>query len=237
MAVNFQPIYVLASGGERALEQLDNVTNNISNANTSGFKKVLIREMSQKIPENLPPLDSLFVFPRFIDSPTLNSQGPLIKTENPFDVAIQGEGFFTVETGIGRFYTRNGHFAISSDGFLVTSSGGYILDENNQRIRLNPNQRVEITKDGAIYQEGEQVARIRVVNLQNLSHVGDSYYTGQELPATNYSLNQGYIESSNVEIIKEMVELITSHRRFDIYMNLIKSLDVLEGKVNEIGKA
>lgn len=237
MAVNFQPIYVLASGGERALEQLDNTTNNIANANTAGFKKVLVREMSQKIPENLPALDSLFVFPRFMDSPTINSQGPVIKTENPLDIAIQGDGFFTVETTTGRFYTRNGHLNISSDGYLVNSSGGYILSENNQRIRLNPNQRIDITKEGFIYQEGQQVAKIRVVNLQNLRHIGDSYYTGQETPAINYSLNQGYLESANVEIVKEMVELINSHRRFDIYMNLIKSLDTLEGKVNEIGKA
>lgn len=237
MAVNFQPIYVLASGGERALEQLDNITNNISNSNTTGFKKVLIREMSQKIPENLPPLDSLFVFPRFMDSPTLNTQGPVVKTDNPLDLAIQGDGFFTVETAAGRLYTRNGHFFISQEGFLVTSSGGYVLDENGQRIRLNPDQRVDITTEGVIYQAGQQVARIRVTGLGNLSHVGNSYYTGQEIPATGYSINQGYLESSNVEIVKEMVELITSHRRFDIYMNLIKSLDMLEGKVNEIGRA
>lgn len=237
MAVNFQPIYVLASGGERALEQLDNITNNISNSNTTGFKKVLIREMSQKIPENLPPLDSLFVFPRFMDSQTLNTQGPVVKTDNPLDLAIQGDGFFTVETAAGRLYTRNGHFFISQEGFLVTSSGGYVLDENGQRIRLNPDQRVDITREGVIYQAGQQVARIRVTGLGNLSHAGNSYYTGQEIPVTGYSVNQGYLESSNVEIVKEMVELITSHRRFDIYMNLIKSLDMLEGKVNEIGRA
>ncbi|MEZ0323929.1 MAG: flagellar hook basal-body protein [Hydrogenothermaceae bacterium] len=237
MAVNFQPIYILASGGERVLEQLDITTNNISNANTTGFKKVLMREMSQKIPENLPPASDLFVFPRFMDSPTLNIQGSSIKTDNPLDVAIEGDGFFTVETGRGRLYTRNGHFNISSDGFLVTSSGGYLLDENGKRIKLNQNGRIDITREGFIYQNGQQIGRLRIVNLQNLSHVGDSYYTGQESPAGNYRIHQGYLENSNVEIVKEMVNLINSHRRFDIYMNLAKSLDMLEGKVNDIGKA
>lgn len=237
MAVNFQPLYVMASAGERAIEQLDKTTNNISNANTAGFKKVIIREMSQKIPENFPPSDNLFVFPRSLDSPTLNTAGSIIKTDNPLDVAIEGEGFFTVDTGVGRLYTRNGHFSISSDGFLVTSSGGYLVDENGQRIRLNQNGRIDITKDGTIYQDNQLVGKLRIVNLQNIVHFGDSYYNGQETLISNYSVNQGYLESSNVEIVKEMVEMINSHRRFDIYMNVLKSLDTLEGKVNELGKA
>lgn len=237
MAVNFQPIYILASGGERALDQLDTTTNNISNGSTPGFKRTLLREMSQKIPENPGQLGDLLVFPRFMDSLTINSQGALVKTDNPLDLAIEGEGFFTVETGIGRFYTRNGHLSMSSDGFLVTSFGGYVLDENGGRIRLNPSGKIDITKGGVIYQAGQQIGKIRVVNLQNLRHLGDSYYTGDEVPTNRFGINQGYLESSNVEIVKEMVNMINSHRRFDIYMNLIKSLDMLEGKVNEIGKA
>lgn len=237
MGVNFQPLYILAAGGERAMEQLDKATNNIANANTTGFKKTIIREMSQKIPDNVSPTDNLFVFPKFLDSPTLNSQGSIVKTDNPLDVAISGEGFFTVETGSGRLYTRNGHFSISADGFLISSSGGYVLSENGQRIKLNQNGRIDIAKDGTVYQDNQAVGRLRVVNLQNIKHFGDSYYTGQESLTVNYTINQGYIESSNVEIVKEMVEMINSHRRFDMYMNMLKSLDMLEGKVNDIGKA
>jgi Flagella basal body rod protein. len=74
MAINFQPIYILASGGERATEQLDTTTNNIANSNTPGFKKLLLREMSQKIPENKGKVGDLLVFPRFMDSPVLNFQ-------------------------------------------------------------------------------------------------------------------------------------------------------------------
>lgn len=237
MAINFQPIYILASGGERALEQLDTTTNNISNVNTYGFKRLLVREMSQKIPENQGPIGDLLVFPRFMDSPTISSQGAIIKTDNPLDFAIEGDGFFTVETNIGRLYTRNGHFLLSPEGFLTTTSGGYVLDENGNRIRLTPSGRVDVTKEGFIYQNGQQIGRLRIVNLQNLRHFGDSYYTGNEIQAGVFKINQGYLESSNVEIVREMVNMINSHRRFDIYMNLIKSLDMLEGKVNEMGKA
>ncbi|MGB9766185.1 MAG: flagellar hook-basal body protein [Sulfurihydrogenibium sp.] len=237
MAVNFQPIYILASGGSRAVEQLDTVTNNIANASTVGFKKILMREMSQKIPENVGQTGDLLVFPRFRDTQVLNSQGGLIKTENPLDVAIEGDGFFQVESGIGRFYTRNGHFYKDRDGFLVDQNGAYVLDINNRRIRLTGEGRVDITPNGEIYQDNQLMGRLKVVNLQNLQPAGNGYYTGQETQAQRFLVRQGFLEASNVNIVKEMVDIINSHRRFDIYMNLAKALDQLEGRLNEIGKA
>jgi len=236
MAINFQPIYILASGGERATEQLDTTTNNIANSNTPGFKKLLVREMSQKIPENKGKVGDLLVFPRFMDSPVLNFQGPLIKTENNLDLAIVGDGFFTVESAIGRYYTRNGHFSINQEGYLVDVNGAYVLDENFRRIQIQ-DSKFQITPKGEIYQNGQITGKIRVVNLQNLQAVGNSYYQGQEQQITNFEIKQGYLEGANLNIVKEMVEMINNHRRFDIYMNLAKYLDMLEGKVNEIGKA
>jgi flagellar basal-body rod protein FlgF len=236
MAINFQSIYILASGGERATEQLDTTTNNIANSNTPGFKKLLVREMSQKIPENKGKVGDLFVFPRFMDSPVLNFQGPLIKTENKLDLAIAGDGFFTVESAVGRYYTRNGHFSINQEGYLVDVNGAYILDENLRRIQIQ-DSKFQITPKGEIYQNGQITGKIRIVNLQNLQAVGNSYYQGQEQQITNFEIKQGYLEGANLNIVKEMVEMINNHRRFDIYMNLAKSLDMLEGKVNEIGKA
>lgn len=236
MAINFQPIYILASGGERAAEQLDTTTNNIANSNTPGFKKLLVREMSQKIPENKGKVGDLLVFPRFMDSPVLNFQGPLIKTENNLDLAIVGDGFFTVESAIGRYYTRNGHFSINQEGYLVDVNGAYVLDENFRRIQIQDGK-FQITPKGEIYQNGQITGKIRVVNLQNLQAIGNSYYQGQEQQITNFEIKQGFLEGANLNIVKEMVEMINNHRRFDIYMNLTKSLDMLEGKVNEIGKA
>jgi flagellar basal-body rod protein FlgF len=236
MAINFQPIYILASGGERATEQLDTTTNNIANSNTPGFKKLLLREMSQKIPENKGKVGDLLVFPRFMDSPVLNFQGPLIKTENNLDLAIVGDGFFTVESVVGRYYTRNGHFSINQEGYLVDVNGAYVLDENFGRIQIQ-DSKFQITPKGEIYQNGQIIGKIRVVNLQNLQAVGNSYYQGQEQQKTNFEIKQRYLEGANINIVKEMVEMINNHRRFDIYMNLAKSLDMLEGKVNEIGKA
>jgi len=235
MAINFQPIYVLATGGERALDNIDITTNNISNSSTPGFKKLLMREFSQKIPENLGKTSELFVFPRFQDSPVIVNQGALIKTDNMFDVAIQGKGFFAVQTENGVVYTRNGHFFRNAEGYLVDANGNYILDTNNQKIRLTADK-VIFSADGAVIQNNQVVAKLQIRNFQNIIPLGNGYYQGQNEIQPQYTLNQGFLESSNSNAIEEMISLINNHRRFDIYMNLIKSLDTLEGKVNEIGR-
>ncbi|ACO03454.1 MAG TPA: flagellar hook-basal body protein [Persephonella sp.] len=238
MAINFQPIYILASGGARAIEQLDTTSNNLANVNTPGFKKLLMREMSQTIPENKGNKKHLFVFPRFQDTPVILSQGALKKTDNPLDIAIFGSGFFTIETGQGVFLTRSGHFLLNSDGYIVDPNGNYLLDREGKRIKLEESSGITVNQNGEIFQKGKKVARINIVNYENIRHIGHSYYQGegQEVPA-DYSLKQGFLEQSNTNGIEAMIELINAQRRFEIYGNLMRSLDAMEQKSNEIGKA
>ena len=243
MALNFQPIYVLASGGERALEQLNTVANNVANIKTPGFKKLILREMSQYIPENKGDTAHLFVFPRFNDTPVINTQGNLIKTENPLDFAIFGEGYFTVETPNGIKYTRNGHFLINGDGYLVDSNGNYILNQDNKRIKIDTvNQKINVLNDGTIYVGQSIVGKFMIKNFTAVKPDSESYYVpdlqknGQEIPA-KYVLKQGYLEQSNVSGIEAMIDLINAQRRFEMYGNLMRSLDQMEQKSNEIGRA
>ncbi|WP_457621900.1 flagellar hook-basal body protein [Persephonella sp.] len=238
MAINFQPIYVLASGGARAIEQLDTTSNNLANVNTPGFKKLLMREMSQTIPENKGNKKHLFVFPRFQDTPVILTQGALKKTDNPLDLAIFGSGFFTIETEQGTFLTRSGHFFINREGYIVDPNGNYLLDTEGERIRLQDSSDITINQQGEIFQKGRRIAQINIVNYENIRHIGHSYYQGegQEIPA-DYSLKQGFLEQSNTNGIEAMIELINAQRRFEIYGNLMRSLDAMEQKSNEIGKA
>jgi len=139
MALNFQPIYVLASGGERALEKLDVATNNLANVNTPGFKKLLLREMSQYIP---------------------------IKTDAPFDLAIFGEGFFGVQTPNGIKYTRNGHFLRNNEGFLVDSNGNYLLDDQGKRIQITDiRSKITFLEDGSIYAGDQPLGKLMIRNF------------------------------------------------------------------------
>lgn len=238
MAVNFQPIYILASGGERALEQLDVVTNNLSNVNTPGFKKLILKEMSQKIPDNKGQAKELLVFPRFQDTPVVLQQGMLKKTDSPFDIAIEGDGFFKVQLKDNIVLTRNGNFKMDSNGFLVDSNGNPVLDENNKKIKLDPKKSMTITQDGGIFQEGLLVAKLAVSDFDSIKSLGNSYYTpnGNEKKA-NFKILQGFLENSNVDPIKSMVDLINSQRRMEIYGNLMRSLDDIEQKSTEIGRA
>ncbi len=239
MALDMQSIYILASGGSRAMEQLDTTTNNLANVNTDGFKKMVIKEMSQRLDENGGDANHLFVFPRFQESLIQNSQGGLKETQNPLDFAIEGEGFFKIETKGGEvLYSRNGHFFLDAEGYLVDKGGNYLLDVEGKRIRLERNTPPALTQDGEIYQNGEPVAKLAVENFSKIEAVGDTYYKALSQPKeASYRLHQGYIERSNVNAVSEMSSLIVAQRRFEMYANLIKSLEQLNQKTNDIGKA
>ena len=237
MALSFQSLYVLASGGERALEQLDVTANNVANVNTPGFKRIFEEEMSQHIPQNKGDAYNLLIFPRFKATHVILSQGPLKKTGNPLDFALKGEGFFAIKTKSGEVYTRNGHFFVSPDGTLVDANGNPVLSIEDTPIVLDPNKKVTVTEDGIVYQGKQKVAVLKVVNFQSVTPLGNSYYVGQGTSqATDAAVLQGYLESSNVDPVKEMVNLINAQRRFEMYGNLIRGLDRINEKSNEIGR-
>jgi len=237
MALTVQPLYLLAAGGERALEELTVTANNIANVNTPGFKRILIEEMSQHVPQNKGDAYNLLIFPRFKATHPILSQGAIKKTGAPLDLAIKGRGFFAVKTPGGELYTRNGHFFIDSAGRLVDSKGNPVLDISGGEITLQEGAKVTITEDGVVYQDGVEVGILKIVDFNSVRPVGDSYYAGIGEPMpTDGAVLQGYLESSNVEPIKEMVNLIEAQRRFEIYGGLIRGLDALNQRANEIGK-
>jgi len=237
MALTVQALYVLAAGGKRAIEQLDVTTNNIANVNTPGFKKIFEEEMSQHIPENKGDANNLLIFPRFKTTHVILEQGSLRKTDNPLDLALKGEGFFTVKVKDKVVYTRNGHFFVDSKGRLVDSKGNPVLDITDKEIVLDPKESVYVSKDGTVYQGNRKVAVLKIVNFNSVKPVGDSYYESSETPQPSVAdVLQGYLESSNVDPVKEMVELINAQRRFEMYGTLIRGLDELNTKSNEIGK-
>lgn len=237
MAITSQVLYILASGAERAKERLTVTTNNIANVNTPGFKKILMEEFSQHIPDNKGDSYNLMVFPRFKRTDVILTQGGLHKTGNPLDVALNGRGFFAVKAGNEEVYTRNGHFFINSDGKLVDQNGNPVLDISGKEIFLDGKKEVTITKDGEIFQGGEKVAVLKIVDFQTVKPLGNSYYQGIGSPtATDAEVLQGFLEDSNVNVVKEMVNLIENQRRFEMYGNVIRAIDQMNNRSNEIGK-
>jgi flagellar basal-body rod protein FlgG len=207
---------------------------------TPGFKRLFLKEMSQRINTKRGDAEDLFVFPRFEDSPVVLEQGVLKNTQRNLDFAIEGDGFFVVQNNNKeKFLTRNGHFFVNSEGYLVTQNGERVLDEQDGEILLDGLKKVVVGEDGGIYQENEQVAKLKIVSYKKVEAIGNSLYKGlgKEEKEFEYKVKEGFLENSNINIIKEMSNLILSQRRFEIYLNLIKSLDAVEQKSHEIGKA
>ncbi len=171
-------------------------------------------------------------------------QGQLHPTENPFDFAIQGKGFFAVETPAGTRYTRNGEFTLDSEGYLVTKEGYKVLGENGH-IRLD-GKNIKINEKGEILNNEEYIDKLQLVDFKDYSRLfkeGDGLMNikDQELNDNTIeftgTVNQGFIEGSNVNSVKQMVEMITVLRSYEASQRLIKAHDELLSKsVNEIGR-
>jgi flagellar basal-body rod protein FlgF len=179
------------------------------------------------------------------DTPTSFDQGGLQNTGNPLDVAISNNSnaFFTIQTPAGVRYTRDGEFAQDGQGFLRTQDGNFVLSTQGQPIQFQPGGgTITIQSDGTIYQNpavaaGQSAQQVAVGQLQltqfnsllNLRPEGANNYNPSgnagPAPAANATVQQGYIETSNANVVKSMVDLITAERWFDANETSVKTQD------------
>lgn len=196
---------------------------------------------------------------------TIFEQGTLMPTNNPLDVALKGDGFLEVLTPNGVRFTRKGNLSLSRDGELVTDQGYKVLSQLNvseeafrapasegsfpkpeERIlRVPTNMKLTISNDGEVLTRDGAVGKISVIEFKDkhaLRKEGNSLYlTPDELNINRTDIkttvNQGFLEGSNVNAIEEMSELIKAHRHFESIQKAINAYDQLSGKAaNEIGK-
>ncbi|MEJ2660697.1 MAG: flagellar hook-basal body protein, partial [Desulfobacteraceae bacterium] len=170
------------------------------------------------------------------------ASGPLRKTGAPLDVAIAGEGFFEVQTPEGLQYTRNGGLSINAEGELSTTEGWPIMGQGGA-IRIE-GSRVEITEAGQVVVDGSEVGVLKVVDFNDrsgLKKTGNSLFKDEGansgmVAAEGYRIAQGRLESSNVDAIRTMTEIIETLRVFETYQKVIRSADEATAKtVNEVG--
>ena len=177
-----------------------------------------------------------------------HSQGAFESTGNTFDLAIAGEGFFTIQTPQGIRYTRNGAFFRNQNGVLQDIRGYNLLDRAGNAITIPatvPDARITISADGSIFTNGENqpLAQIQVVQFDNRLAVqkqGNNLFAAvnnaQPQQATG-EVMQGMLEKSNVEIVREMVELIHNHRLYEANSKAVTTQDtMLDSSVNQIGR-
>lgn len=246
-------LYAAASGALVAQSMADNVANNLANVSSNGFKATLLQVQSAPSldiyrlqtdpgaaadgsPRGVsvaPFVGALGTGAQVYDTPEDFAQGPMQTTGNPYDVALAGSnGFFSVQTPQGIRYTRDGEFTTNANNQLVTMDGNPVLGQNNRAILLLPALGpATIAKDGTISQGGQVVNTLAVTGFANLLALrkeGDNNFvdTGNARPiASTASVQQGELEKSNFNVVRSMVDLITSERWFAANEAAIKNED------------
>lgn len=220
-------IYIGLSRQTALRREMSMVANNIANMNTTGFKREMM--IYQTYPEKTGFTDKLdFV----IDQGTAIDYQPggLKITSNTFDLAIRGPGYFEVDDGTGTKYTRNGTFTMDENNRLVTQDNHPVLDTQGNPIVIPPasDLKLVIGEDGTVSVGDEIVGQLSVVefdNLLDLKKDRDSLYSSEvaPIPATNSQVAQGAIETSNVNPIIEMTNMITVQRTYEAVKTMIET--------------
>ena len=251
-----------ANGMLALMDMNDNTANNLANVNTVGYKKGSLRfkdvmqsavysqdggSIIRNTNENN-YLGSLSVGSASMQYTHDFSQGALTKTSNPYDVAIEGDGFFKVQDQDGNVaYTRNGSFVVDRGYWLKTKQGEYVLDVNNRRIRMLPEDMEDETvfrdrKDIVIAENGNieinsynQKIPLQTIGVWDFSDKDDLFQVGDatliprdtvnnpELRSEKFSVQQGMLELSNSNVIREMINTINTSRNYESLTKLVST--------------
>lgn len=241
-------MFASLSGNLKAEKRMDIIGHNLSNINTPGYKrdKIGFEAMLADATSNQPPMyaQSMTADPilqkdqMYIDY----SPGLLTPTGNTYDMAIEGDGFFVVETPKGIAYTRQGNYKVDTDGNLVTVDGFQVQGQNGS-IRVK-GAKIEISTNGEVSVDGNKIDTLKLVDFPKpyqLNKIGNALFEPKTPQTTTVNatgqLRQGYIEGSNVETITEMALMIQASRDYDSYSKVIKGFDDMNNKaVNELGR-
>lgn len=247
-------LYTAAAGLATAQLRLGVVSNNVANAQTPGYKQDQLPDQLgkaldlQKYATNPQgqAIGSLTLGPEAGVSQLDLTAGPMQETANPLDLAIGGSGFFATQATDGTVrYTRDGGFHQDVDGALRARDGSAVLDTNGQPITLPQNSDVAVAADGTILANGNEVAKLQMVDFAagtQLNKVGNGMFTAPAAaapqPTQGVQVYQGYLEASNVDMTESMVATMNLVRAYEANQKLLQMQDeTLKQTVNQVGKA
>ncbi|MCE5182876.1 MAG: flagellar basal-body rod protein FlgG [Betaproteobacteria bacterium] len=256
-------LWIAKTGLEAQQMHMDVITNNMANVSTNGFKKsravfedLLYQTVRQPGAQSsqqtqLPSGLQLGTGVRPVATEKIHLQGNLTQTGNPLDIAINGKGFFQVLMPDGSTaYTRDGSFQTDSQGQLVTASGFQVqpaitIPADALSVTIARDGTVSVVQPGST--AAQQVGSIQLANFINpagLSSQGENMYletaaSGSPLPNTPGTngvgvLNQSYVESSNVNVVEEMVNMIETQRAYDLNSKSVTASDQMLQKLSQI---
>jgi flagellar basal-body rod protein FlgG len=237
---------------------MSSIANNLANVNTTAFKKdhmafhdVFTRFAHDNVVTTKSFLRDKDMFPdpkimaktRLSEQSVDFTQGSLQKTGNQLDFALSGEGFFRVQVGDEIQYTRAGNFLVDTTGTLVAQDGHPILVEGGPLV-VPPGASLSTDPSGMISVNGEPVGAFDLATFQDLGaleRVGSNFYRAAdgaaEMPPGDLTVQQGYIEKGNVEVVTEMVQMIETQRAYDMYAKVLQGTDSLDrNMITKVGR-
>lgn len=252
-------LYTAYTGMINKQKRLDTVTNNLANASTTGFKRegltsksfdqmLTVKLNDLSVPYLNEGIGKMSLGVKIGENYTDYSQGSLKETGNTYDLALAGNGFFTIsytdkKGNTSEKYTRDGEFTMDSEGYLRTLEGDYVQGEGGAIMIPVETSEVSIRDNGDIYADGEYVDSLRIVDFEdynNIEKFGENLYNvvdGATETESTAAVKQGYLEMSNINVVKEMVEMITISRAYESNQKLIQTEDdMLDKSVNQVGK-
>ncbi len=243
-----QALYAAVSGATNQQMRLEILTNNLANVNTSGFKEDKLYfhiPDGEEDPRMVNKANGFTMAPpaQPYETRTDFSPAALKHTNNVLDLALEGEGFFCVQTPEGKRYTRRGDFTLTEQGKLVTRSGYPVLGNNGEIVLRGED--IKINDRGEISVDGNPAGTLKVVgmgNPQRLQKVSGTLFKWPDGKNGEKELNQtkvkqGFLENSGVNPVKTMTEMIDVLRGYESYQKIIHFLnDVSKKNINEVGK-
>lgn len=243
--------YIAMSRQEALMRKMDVIANNMANTNTTAYKsdEMMFREYLIPTRSTKSALGTELSFVQDFGTVRDTHEGPLTKTDNPFDLAIHGDAYFEVETQAGMRYTRAGHFRTDEAGMLVDDQGNAVMDSRDQPIIFAPNEtNINITPDGSVATNTGVIAKLKAVRFNNpqmMRRIGNGLYdsTEQAITVDRPQIMQGMLEDSNVSPVTEMTNMISVSREYESNQKIIdaettrrqQAIAVLSGAQNAGG--
>ena len=213
------------------------VSNNLANLNTNGYKKdatffKIIGDMQTPLMEEY----------------TDYEQGEILPTSNPLDFALTGDAFFVLEKEDQLYYTKNGKFSVDPEGYLINEEGYHVMGQNGEinlkDSKLDDNQTITVSENGEIKIGNTDIDQLLIAKINDKSELrkvssanfvldNDSHSIAEE---TEYHVSQGFLESSNVNAIDEMENMILVNKNYESAQKVVTFFDTSLEKANEIGK-
>ncbi len=236
-------IWSAVAGSTYQMRRLDVIANNLANVNTVGFRADRVDFSAYLAQIRDRQFDSarrgLRDINDMIQTRTTKSNGVIQPTNNPLDMALNGPGFFVVSGPDGERYTRAGDFRTDAEGQLTTADGELVLGDGGP-IQLREDAGTpEVTEEGAVFQNGEEIGRLRIVEFENPDSLvkvsGRAFRAGrntQIIENTGTAVVPRSLEGSNVNMMREMVAIVQAERAFDSYQRVISLVNTINQAAN-----